>query len=120
MISIIGVKYTTARVVAEQAVDQIFTRLGRVPPICRTAETVLPDAGLDDRDASDAVLHSVRDEMAHTLTDVVVRRLGLGAAGHPGEQAATEIAGRMQSELGWSEERKQRELEDLRRFYEVM
>jgi glycerol-3-phosphate dehydrogenase len=57
--------------------------------------------------------------MAQTLTDVVVRRLGLGAAGHPGERVAGEVAGRMQSALGWSEERKQREVEALQTFYQI-
>jgi len=32
LISIIGVKYTTARLVAEQAIDLVFRKLGRTPP----------------------------------------------------------------------------------------
>ncbi len=120
LISIVGVKYTTARAVAERAVNLVFQKLGRSPVQCRTAETVLPEAGLDDRDASDPVLHAIRDEMAQTLVDVVVRRTGLGAAGHPGDDVATDIAGRMQAAIGWSEERKRREIEALRVFYEVL
>jgi glycerol-3-phosphate dehydrogenase len=120
LMSIVGVKYTTARAVAEQAVDQIFRQLGRVAPVCRTADTVLPGAGRDDRDAPEPVLHAIRDEMAHTLIDVIVRRLGVGAAGHPGEQAANDVAGRMQTALGWSPERKQRELDALRAFYDIV
>jgi glycerol-3-phosphate dehydrogenase len=120
LISIVGVKYTTARIVAERAVDDVFRNLGRTPAPCRTADTVLPGAGLDDRDAPDPVLHAIRHEMAQTLTDVVVRRTGLGAAGHPGETVANEIAGRMQTALAWSQERKQREVEALRSFYQVV
>jgi glycerol-3-phosphate dehydrogenase len=39
LISVMGVKYTTARGVAERAVDLIFKKLGRQPVRCTTAET---------------------------------------------------------------------------------
>jgi glycerol-3-phosphate dehydrogenase len=42
LISIFGVRYTTARHTAQQAVDAVFRALGhQVPPPCRTAETPL-------------------------------------------------------------------------------
>jgi glycerol-3-phosphate dehydrogenase len=81
---------------------------------------MLPGAGVDDRDASDPVTHAICHEMAHTLTDVVVRRMGLGAAGDPGDTIANQVASRMQAALGWSQERKQREIEALRSFYNVV
>jgi glycerol-3-phosphate dehydrogenase len=120
LISVIGVKYTTARLVAERTVDLIFRKLARPLVACRTAETALPGAGLEERGASDPILQAIRDEMAQGLLDVVVRRTGLGAAGHPGEQIADDVAGRMQAALGWSQERKQREIEALRSFYEIL
>jgi len=119
LISIVGVKYTTARLVAEHAVDLVFRKLGREPVRCRTAETSLPGAGLGDQDASDPVAHAIRDEMAHTLIDVVVRRTGLGAAGDPGEAAANDVANRMQVALGWTDDRKSKELEALKAFYKI-
>ena len=85
LISIVGVKYTTARAVAERAVDLVLRKLDRKPVECRTAETVLPGAGLNDRDHDDPVAHAMREEMAQTLSDVVIRRTGLGAAGYPGD-----------------------------------
>jgi glycerol-3-phosphate dehydrogenase len=39
LISMIGVRYTTARAVAEQAVDLVFAKLGYRPPATRTAAT---------------------------------------------------------------------------------
>ena len=39
LISLIGVRYTTARGVAERAVNAVFKRLGRVPPPSMTAVT---------------------------------------------------------------------------------
>ena len=120
LLSVIGVKYTTARLIAERVVDRVLTKLGRAPVRCRTAETRLPGASLDDHDPADAIVHAVREEMAHTLIDVVVRRTGLGAAGHPGDAVATDIAAQMQAELGWSEDRRASELAALGDFYRVM
>ncbi len=65
------------------------------------------------------VAHAIREEMAQTLSDVVIRRTGLGAAGYPGDAIVADIANRMQIATGWSEERKRRECEALRAFYEV-
>jgi glycerol-3-phosphate dehydrogenase len=45
---------------------------------------------------------AMRDEMAHTLGDVVFRRTELGTSGHPGEAALIEVAAFMQRALGWS------------------
>ena len=74
---------------------------------------------MDDRDPSDPILYAVHEEMAHSLTDVVVRRTGLGALGHPGDVVASDIAGRLQQMLGWSAERVQAELMALRDFYKI-
>jgi glycerol-3-phosphate dehydrogenase len=46
-VSVVGVKYTTGRGVAEQVVDLIGRKLGRPAPPCRTGTTRLPGAGFD-------------------------------------------------------------------------
>lgn len=120
LITVVGVKYTTARAVAERAVDLVIRKLGRTFVPCRTAEAALPEAGLADRDGGDPVVQALRDEMAQTLEDVIVRRTGLGAAGHPGEGVADEVAARMQAAMGWSEERKGREIDKLNAFYRIL
>jgi glycerol-3-phosphate dehydrogenase len=65
------------------------------------------------------VTHAIREEMAQTLIDVVVRRTGVGAGAHPGAEVANQYANVMQREIGWTEERKQRELAALKRFYDI-
>jgi glycerol-3-phosphate dehydrogenase len=120
LISVVGVKYTTARAVAERVVDLVLKKLGRPPVASRTATTTLPGAALGDTDPADPVTHAIRSEMAQTLIDVAVRRTGVGVAAHPGEAVATEYANAMQKELGWTGERKRRELESLARFYEIL
>jgi glycerol-3-phosphate dehydrogenase len=119
LISIVGVKYTTARIVAERAVDALMTKLGRAPVACRTGDTLLPGAGLEDADPVDPVDHAIRDEMAQTLSDVVIRRTGLGALGYPGDIVANDIAGRMQDQLKWSGQKSQDELAALKAFYAI-
>ena len=119
LLSVVGVKYTTSRIVAERVVDRVLKKLGRAPIPCRTADTVLPGASLKHFDPADPIIHAVREEMAHTLIDVVVRRTGLGAAAYPGDTVAADVAQRMQAELRWSEERKTQELASLKRFYEI-
>ena len=119
LISIVGVKYTTARAVAERTVDLIMRKLGRARVQCRTADTPLPGAGLEDRDTADPVAHAVNEEMAQTLSDVVIRRTGLGAPGYPGDAPVIDIAERVQTLLGWSRERTDQEIQSLRRFYEL-
>ena len=81
--SLQGVKYTTARAVAERAVDLVVRRLGRGTPVCRTAVTPLPGARPLSGSPEDRVRCAVREEMALSLADAVLRRLDLGTAGPP-------------------------------------
>ncbi len=168
-ITVIAVKYTTARGVAEQAVDLALQKLGRPHVRSRTATVPLP--GGDIADVAEAVRtavrafedvldedsvrglvtaygsecggvarvatnvawrtrisprHSVtaaeivyvtRHEMVARLTDVVARRTSLGSAGYPGDGAARACGELVARELGWTDDRLERELEDLKRFY---
>jgi glycerol-3-phosphate dehydrogenase len=169
-LSVMGVKYTTARGVAEQVVDRACNKLGVARIACRTGTELLPGAfaekvedeterarrnadgliapecvahlvrtsGSAWRDMVDmcandpslanavapavpviraSVAHAVRREMARTLVDVVVRRTGLGAAGHPGGDAANACAEMMAHELDWDASRIAAELHSLRSFY---
>jgi glycerol-3-phosphate dehydrogenase len=173
LISIRGAKYTTARAVAEDAVNLIERQLGREHTPCRTANTPLPGSpteaeaeqldmltdelcrahpgvgagcarhlvlayGTRWRDvlalARDIpsfaepidpahpairaeIAYAVRHEMALTLTDVVARRIQIGAAGNPGDRTAHCCAAIMRDECGWSESRTDDELRALRELY---
>ncbi len=168
--SLVGVKYTTGRGVAAQAVDAVMRLLGRQAP-ARTADLPLPGGDGPDLDALHEhlrreapptiddevarqlvetygseyrailalvgerpglarrvapnvpviraqIVHAVRHEMAGTLTDVVTRRVPLGAAGYPGREAAEGCAGVMADELVWSQARVEREEAALAAFYQ--
>jgi len=61
------------------------------------------------------VVYAARNEMVHTLQDILFRRTGLGTLGNPGDDVLTrtgEIAAR---ELGWNDERLAKELDKARR-----
>ena len=47
LISVVGVKYTTARKVAEEAVDLVFKHLGNEPPGCKTHITQLHNGQIE-------------------------------------------------------------------------
>jgi len=63
------------------------------------------------------VIHTIRQEMACTLPDIVLRRTQIGSMGHPGAaivEAAATIAG---EELGWTPERRAQEIAAVDEFY---
>jgi glycerol-3-phosphate dehydrogenase len=121
LISVEGVKFTTARLVAERAVDRVFSSLGLESPVCRTAERELdtgraePPAGAPASLRREEIVRAVRQEMAVTLADLVFRRSSLGAAPGP-DRASVEAAARcMGAELGWDARRQDGEVEAVMR-----
>ncbi len=115
--SMVGVKYTTARALAEQAIDRIGRRAGRPLAPCRTATAELPEARPLEGPLETRARHAVREEMALTLADAVMRRLDLGTAGPPSATERDVVAGVMAAELGWSASRVEAEKEALERAY---
>jgi glycerol-3-phosphate dehydrogenase len=63
------------------------------------------------------VIHAIRDEMACTLADIVIRRTELGAMGHPGEELVRAAAAIAAEELNWDGDRRNREIAAVNEFY---
>jgi glycerol-3-phosphate dehydrogenase len=167
LISVVGVKYTTARNTAEKTIDLVFKHLERKPPECRTASTPIhggeieeieeysaltyrKDAALFSRKTIDhlvrsygssysqvrnlvpgseadsplelfskpvieaQVLHSVKEEMAVKLSDVIFRRTGIGSVGDSNTKVIATAASAMAAELGWSIDRIHLEIDETR------
>jgi glycerol-3-phosphate dehydrogenase len=116
MFSVEGVKYTTARRVAEQVVDRLMTGLGIAAPRCLTAE-VRVDHGTDA--AGDAlgvrVRRAVRDERAVRLSDIVLRRITPGLAPSATRETVAAVARIAAAELGWAAAREEAEIVDVMR-----
>jgi glycerol-3-phosphate dehydrogenase len=116
MFSVEGVKYTTARAVAEDVVDRVVAALGAGVGPCGTAQTRV-DEDLGDLAAplELRVREAVRSEMAIRLSDIVLRRSDLGVPPGPSRAqvaAAARLAG---GELGWTPAREETEIEEVMR-----
>jgi glycerol-3-phosphate dehydrogenase len=68
-------------------------------------------------DTAAQIAHAVREEMALTLEDVVMRRTALGQFGRPDPTTLTVIASIMAAILGWSEAEQRRQIESLDPLY---
>lgn len=56
------------------------------------------------------VVYAVRQEMARTLADILLRRTGIGTLGHPGDEVLRKVAALAAKELGWDADRQEKEL----------
>jgi glycerol-3-phosphate dehydrogenase len=72
----------------------------------RLAEPYNPDGEMGAQ-----VLYAVRQEMARSLTDILLRRTGIATLGSPGIPVLEEVAALAASELHWSQARVDCELE---------
>jgi glycerol-3-phosphate dehydrogenase len=81
LVTVVGVKYTTARDVAEKAIDLIFKKLGHQPPRCCTHET--PVHGGDIRRFEEFVQRET-SQRPHGLSAEIVKPLvyNYGSAYH--------------------------------------
>ncbi|MBA3258610.1 MAG: hypothetical protein H0T68_03975, partial [Gemmatimonadales bacterium] len=116
LLSVEGVKYTTARRVAAHLVDRIVRDLDVRDPGCRTAETALVgayDVPAGDPRLEPRIREAVQDEMALTLADVVFRRTGLGEPPGPDRDSVAVAARLVGLELGWDAARQAAEIEDV-------
>jgi glycerol-3-phosphate dehydrogenase len=124
LITIVGVRYTTARATAASAAEHVAAKLGK--PSGTTSPTLVPIAdsvpesvarlATERPDLSSPlsascpvtraeVIHAVRHEMAIHLADVLLRRTAAGTGGHPGRKALQSAAAVMAEELGWTTSR---------------
>lgn len=173
LVTVKGVKYTTARDVAEKTIDFLFPKLGYdfVPSI--SAKTRLyggdisqfevflsqaekqlakdlreeqirslvfnfgsdyPDVMKNLKDSTSRnniidekfsllaaqIQYVIQHEMAQKLGDVIFRRTEFGSAGHPGDELLDYSATVMGKEMGWSQDRVEEELAQVRKFYSRM
>ena len=98
LITALGIKYTTARDVAERTITLAARKLGQTIRPSASATTRLPNGDRNVRTA-------LRDEMAQTLSDVIYRRTGLGAAAVPPDETLQAYAETMGDVLDWDASR---------------
>ncbi len=169
LISVVGVKYTTARDVAEKTLRLALAKLGksRNLPLLRprylcggnissfsallsearqgkpttiseeTATRMTRLYGADYPDLmnmkgiklqslngyaeaiTSEIYYAVREEMAVTLSDILLRRTDIGSGSCPQEETLRQVAAIAGKELGWDAARTQAEIDDLKAVYET-
>ena len=77
----------------------------RWPDTCASAATSRSASRRRCPSSGAQVVEAVRNEMALTLEDVVLRRTGLGSAGYPGDEAVLKLESILRDELGWTSAR---------------
>ncbi|PCJ69671.1 MAG: glycerol-3-phosphate dehydrogenase [Rhodobiaceae bacterium] len=97
----------------EQVLATANERQGEAPELLQPLSENTVDLGAQ-------VVHAVRHEMAMTLSDAVLRRLGLGTLGHPGMDAINQAADLMARELGWDAQTRARQIETLEEKYKTV
>ena len=65
------------------------------------------------------IVYAIRHEMARTLSDILLRRTGIGTLGYPGDEVLKMIADIAAEELNWSEATKERELFHAKQLYMI-
>jgi glycerol-3-phosphate dehydrogenase len=92
-----------------------LARPGPLPDVDRVTPAVLADPVMLER----VVTRAVREEMALTLADVVLRRTQLLHHGDPGTQALRRIAEIIGGHLEWSSDRLAAEIATATRYSQV-
>ena len=75
-------------------------------------DKVLSETLNEDGEILAEVVYAVRYEMARTLSDIVMRRSGIGTLGNPGENVLRKVAQIAAKELNWSSEIIEKEISD--------
>jgi len=116
MLSLEGVKFTTARGIAENVVNRVVASLGRDPVSCRSSEIRI-DRPEDtaDRPLEEQVERAIREEMAVRLSDVILRRTSLGGRLPLSPETVAGVARIAGNCLGWTREREAAEIADVTR-----
>ncbi len=90
------------------------TELDPLLELARSEKSLSAPLNADGEMAAQA-LYATRHEMARTLTDIFIRRTGLGTLGYPGDAVAESIASVASRALGWIPARVERELESSKK-----
>lgn len=113
LISVVGGKYTTYRHLAQQVTDFTLSKLeGKNFNKCITA-VVGPSSLSKDKykfDLPMLIEYAVKEEMANTLCDLLVRRLQFFTTSSHGVEYIDECAQIMANLLGWNDTEKQSQI----------
>lgn len=91
--------------------DRMYgTALPQVMNLARSDKSLAAPLNADG-EMSAQVVYAIREEMACTLMDILIRRTGIGTLGHPGDEVISSVAQIAAKELGWSKTKMEHEIE---------
>jgi len=94
------------------------TEVNSVLGIARSGKS-LADPLNDDGEMVAQVIYAIREEMALTLKDILLRRTGIGTLGNPGPKVLRKVATAASKELGWSDARLKKEISEVKAMYQL-
>lgn len=112
LISVVGGKYTTYRHLAQQVVDLALSRIkGRRFKECTTEVMEFSSSPSEEKnDLLKLIEHAVKEEMANSLIDLLVRRLQFSTIPSFGFEHLKECTDIMSDFLGWTDVQKEYEI----------
>ena len=90
------------------------TELSQVMEIARSDRQYAAPLN-QDGEMTAQVVYAIRQEMAQTLMDILIRRTGIGTLGHPGDSVLEAVAKTAAQELNWDQARLAQELQQANR-----
>lgn len=111
LMTVLGVKYTTARDVAERSINLAAKKLNKTIKKSNTATIPLPASQTKkEKDSLEIINNAINHEMAQTLSDIIYRRSNFGSKGAPPSDKLQQYADIAAKILGWSNETIQTEI----------
>jgi glycerol-3-phosphate dehydrogenase len=128
VVSIKGVKYTTAPHIARQIVAELFRKMelktGRTASLEESFNAVNRHSfgreEVDEHNFQAEIREMIENEMVCHLTDIIFRRTDLGSAECPDMALLQKITNAMAGLLGWNSSQKQEEIEEVLKRYEPL
>lgn len=114
LLTVLGVKYTTARDVAARSIKLAARKLGKTIQLSQSDCRPLPGvANPPPQELENVVADAIENEMAESLSDLIYRRTDLGGKGAPPEDILQQSAAIMATQKGWDTARTAREIESV-------
>ena len=116
LITSIGIKYTTARLVGERSIDLAAAQMDRSIPNSKGLDTPLPEVGDttlvpgDNAALEKRIRTAIEDEMALTLEDIVLRRSRLVETSALADEGGADLCSDL---LGWDRAQQRREVKSI-------